>query len=779
MNQYKNTKADFWDSLDAGKSAIVCPCCGTRMTLQFSASYQLMLTREASQHLNHQLSLYRQTIRAVEQALGRYNSPEFKDSSKGSIYSFDENIVSYEGKFVTTTSVSAGGLLCSLDLEKIDRAITKLPKLNESSKNSGVPSANLSRLLLQLIQPPLLSAGLNTAVFDQPGVKEVLSKSKPMNVLSVIRKIRTGKLDNGNPLSIYLFKEFPYLLSYCDLAVTDFEDECLIRVLAILIVYFGHGDKEAGDKTEIPEFTFGNYAQLRNLSSLAELLSSYYYVLALQETFTEFHDYVYNKEHVQDSAKVEERNVEGYLKLGSPDNVEKFREWVAEIPQFKGVVLYTVDFACSGPAAAIPKDATIAFRQKNKKVELKISEHIRGMVESEVCGWIPKDQPTESLLLVGGTASSKTTLLQSTVVQVKRAAANLGMVFETSSPLSNLLMQYYEQRYDGAQWSGATESGDRTSLQISLRQANNPDNVFNLVVNDIAGEHFEEMLMVEKDYSVIQSPLTYAQHIIFLFDLVAWRQLGAFIEDTVDKGNWKAVVEERRRQETVGRAVTDSRDLMVKLVNRVKRASAKGQKIDRSFILAIPKCDYYIQEGMFLNKWVADLTTDKYFRKHETEGGIYYTSTWNFGSDENLFSKALEGIGKMSRKASDAIRALSKPNMNEAGNIVAGERVATSVSSILDYLESTFLDVKVVPVSALGKIPDKNDNVEGEFSTKAIPLFCEALLLLPMIKMQANVPTSVELEQVVGHNPRANATVTEQPIKKTNVSETFLGRKGW
>ena len=100
-----------------------------------------------------------------------------------------------------------------------------------------------------------------------------------------------------------------------------------------------------------------------------------------------------------------------------------------------------------------------------KKISL-IKDEVE--VEAEICGWLPKEEPTESLLLVGGTASSKTTLLQATIVQVKRAAAKLKMIFEPCSPLSKMLLDYYEQHYDDGKWSGATETGSRTSLQLKI-----------------------------------------------------------------------------------------------------------------------------------------------------------------------------------------------------------------------------------------------------------------------------------------------------------------------
>jgi hypothetical protein len=247
------------------------------------------------------------------------------------------------------------------------------------------------------------------------------------------------------------------------------------------------------------------------------------------------------------------------------------------------------------------------------------------------------------------------------------------------------------------------------------------------------------MLMVEKDHNVIQSPLSHARHIIFLFDLIAWRQLSALLQDTNEQGGWAKVKSERERQTSVGRAVEDSRDLMVKLISRVVSASGANERpIDRSFILVIPKSDLYIGEGMFLNGWVTSLAQKGYLKKLGTDDESPYMSRWKFkkaNDQESEFEAALRGINEMSVMASDAIKDLSK-RISEDENAVAADRVAVNIASILTYLERNFSDVKVVPVSALGKAPTGGDgNASKGFTAKAVPLFCEALLLLPMIEM--------------------------------------------
>lgn len=96
----------------------------------------------------------------------------------------------------------------------------------------------------------------------------------------------------------------------------------------------------------------------------------------------------------------------------------------------------------------------------------------------------------------------------------------------------------------------------------------------------------------------------------------------------------------------------------------------------------------------------------------------------------------------MSHKAEEAIKEVAGNQDEETEAAISEKRIAEQVEATLIYLQKTFEDVKVVPVSALGQNPEiekvQNSEVgnlaEKEFSCKAIPFFCEALLLLPIIK---------------------------------------------
>jgi hypothetical protein len=305
-----------------------------------------------------------------------------------------------------------------------------------------------------------------------------------------------------------------------------------------------------------------------------------------------------------------------------------------------------------------------------------------------------------------------------------------------------MLLGHFEQEYDAGNWKGATENGCRTSIQIALQKSGNPESEYYLVINDIAGERFEEMLRKEKEYNEIQAPLAQANNILFLYDLIAWRQLIALLKKSQSRdvsqdkkdGLEMSILKEYDRQAAKGRAITDSYTLLIGLIDRIKSTNVNEKLIDRTFILSIPKCDLYTGDGMFLSKWIKDLKTKNYVYNIEN---TIYTSSWDFPEIEkdNVFDTALNRIREISDMASDAIKDLARSKEKNQATKVLAEQIAENVDSTLVLLEKTFKEVKVIPVSALGQSPEPNDDAEKAFHVKPNPLFSEALFLLPMINM--------------------------------------------
>ena len=333
-------------------------------------------------------------------------------------------MISPKGLFQSIGGEETTKVTAALDLEKLDEIVEKWPKLKETSENRKFPS---SQTLLEVIQYPPLAAGINTVAFDQLITESTLLKYSPAEFWEFLKKGETKNDsidDEKYVVFTYLKEKFPRCLDYLLKSSLEDSDDCIFRILGNLILYFGHGAKES-TISDLKEFSFGTYARLRTSQTLGELLTSYYYVTMIVKMFPDYAEYVMG----QRESPTPSRDFDD-LKVGAFDNAQKFQDWKESIPQFENVFLYTVDFACSGTKATIPLDAKIVSRRKGERKERLIEEEIKSMVESKYCGWTPKENSTESLLLFGGTAAGKTTLLQSTIIQVKRAAANLGMIFD-------------------------------------------------------------------------------------------------------------------------------------------------------------------------------------------------------------------------------------------------------------------------------------------------------------------------------------------------------------
>lgn len=734
MIQYRNTKEDFWNTLDQQHGAIICPCCGREMSLQYSTSYKLKFTPNTCSIMNHQLELYKQTVVMIENSLRRHNSHEISYHSKDTCYMIDSNNLQYDGSINSPIATKISEFIGELNMEKIDDVVKDIPQLSsfiEGKRCSG-------EKFLRIFEPPHLNGGLIDLTFEQPKVDKLITIEVP--AIYIINKLKdSNNEDNpkGNVILGQLERKLPTIMEYCKKILSDNTNnndknsiESLSKLIAILEVYFGDTEGAVADMV-IEKFSFGNYSIFRDWKTLAKILKSSYFMSKLKRQFNSYCTFC--EQHTEDAHKVI-NEIADTLCLGSNNNKAKLDNLLQRVEGLKEVILYMTDFVCAGTPATIPAGATYIKRFHNQKKTSSVKDEVE--IEAEICGWLPKEEPTESLLLAGGTASSKTTLLQATIVQVKRAAAKLNMIFEPCSPLSKMLLDYYEQHFDENKWSGATETGSRTSLQLKLFQAEEPDKISYLVINDIAGEKFEEMLQKETNFEEIESPLTNANNIIFLFDLVAWRHLMTLIDKNSSE-EWQKIRAQKDTHAESGRGCMDSHDLLINFISKLKQMHGnKKELIDRTFMLVIPKADLYIGEGMFLRQWIDKLVSNKFLKQVETDGAGKYMTTWDFPHEQgkNKFSIALNAIQNMSQLAEEAIKEVAKGQDEEGVAAISEKRIAQQVEATLLYLQKTFKDVKVVPVSALGQNPEIKTKANEEFECNATPLFCEALLLLPIIK---------------------------------------------
>lgn len=435
MIQYQNTKEDFWNTLDQQHGSIICPCCGREMSLQYSTSYKLKFTPNTCSIMNHQLELYRQTVIMIEDSLRRYNSREINYHSKETCYFIDSNNLQHDGSINSPIATRISEFIEELNMEKIDEVIREVPLLSslEDKKYS-------SEKFLRIFEPPHLNGGLIDLTFEQPKVDKLLTIEVPaIYIINKLKGIESEDNPKGNIILKQLEQKLPTIIEYCKkLSLCENDKNAtasLSKLIAILEVYFGDTEGSASNLV-IERFSFGNYSIFRNWKTLAMMLKSSYFISKLKKQFNEYCTFC--EQNTEETQKIIDK-IADTLCLGSNDNKAKLDNLLQCVDGLKEVILFMVDFVCAGTPATIPVDATYVRRFHNQKKTSFIKEEVE--IEAEICGWLPKEEPTESLLLVGGTASSKTTLLQATIVQVKRAAAKLNMIFEPCSPLSRMLLE--------------------------------------------------------------------------------------------------------------------------------------------------------------------------------------------------------------------------------------------------------------------------------------------------------------------------------------------------
>ena len=171
MIQYRNTKEDFWNTLDQQHGSIICPCCGREMSLQYSTSYRLKFTPNTCSIMNHQLELYRQTIFMIENSLRRHNSREINYYSKDTCYSVDQENMQSDGSINSPIAEKVSKFIGELNMEKIDDVVRDVPRLSafEERKYTG-------EKFLRIFEPPHLNGGLIDLTFKQTEKERLLSK---------------------------------------------------------------------------------------------------------------------------------------------------------------------------------------------------------------------------------------------------------------------------------------------------------------------------------------------------------------------------------------------------------------------------------------------------------------------------------------------------------------------------------------------------------------------------------------------------------------------------
>jgi hypothetical protein len=401
MAKYKNTKKDFWNSLNPDSIPMYCPCCGMRMSLEFSSSFRLKLTKNACARLNQQLLLYRQTLHMIEGSIKRHNSAAFSNTIDKSSYIIHQGY-SMDGASATKYAQEFRRITGDFDIEHIDEVVKKIHRIKDDENDID------EKEILRLLKPPHLTKGLLDVTKDQKNVEELLTDTiKPSELINRLKD--RNKSDNEVIEYFYnrLNKQFPCIMEYCTILSKkgDYDNDILEEILSIFIMYFcdTEGDVNVPEGLNISKFTFGSFSLYRNWDSVSNCLTSFYYLPTLRNQFKGFVEYITEKLSEESNKKEDDKSSSHLFTLGDPSNYDTYQSLTKEIPDYKDVILDSVDFVCGGPAASIPKDAKYVIR-KNKKVEVAIEEEMRNEIETDVCGWVPKEKCTESLLLIGGTA---------------------------------------------------------------------------------------------------------------------------------------------------------------------------------------------------------------------------------------------------------------------------------------------------------------------------------------------------------------------------------------
>jgi hypothetical protein len=754
----RNTLSDFWGTMADDALPITCPACGNAMSLGNEASYRLIIKSDLISILNGHLDCARLYFTMVDNEILRYFSKlgvSFDISTPVFPSSPDiDPTGSYQGDAASATRLFAEahsehklsfhvpGVLQVIEKKVNHEVIEKLIGLYIDPKITG----NILEILLS--QPSVfewfrtVDVSINSEDHRNviknilPGLAETLER-----IASISQDIQLPEKD------LQKIHDNLNKLIKLGILLLGHSDDSVLRSFNLVSTEIQANTSTLNITTDVPYYLqsgsiFTGWKQLGSfITNLARINGMNEYGAKLKS----FLKSEYKIDEILESLK--NHKIGQQFEPGKSLNDAHIKH-----KDLSDIIKWCVEPACAGKPTSIPREAKIKRIVGNELKEETVDEITKDQLARKVCAWTPKEEPTLSILLIGGTGSSKSAITQSALVNIKRRGSTLGFDFMPTTPLDEVLATFYEDFYDGKEFPSATKAGSRSSLGFTLLESSNPGKRIHVIVNDIAGEQFERILLEGKPDAVIDGCFRSADQIVFIFDLVFWRQLSV----SATSSEWAPVWEQKNKLQSDGRGLVDTHNLFLSVSNKLEQSYPKSTDgkppIKRGLTVLIPKCDFYIQDNMFLKEWHEALIKSDYLAKVEnTDSDDSYESAWwkairhhqNASKpEEHRHELALSVIDDISDQAVKSIQTLHQTMGTDANNADAGNLAALINNSLIEHAQKRFETFKMMPVAAIGSDPLKlevNKSSRGKIKAGVVsPLFPEAVFLLPVLMARKN-----------------------------------------
>jgi len=770
----KNSKADFLETIKEGVSEIICPACGSPMTLKNKSTFDVILSVNSRKVMNDILRSYRSFLIRNESELKSRNLHGVSSKLIKDLYPFpkSEN-VDENGIFNTNGSAIVKNYLSVSDILGISESISKVLTIedldiiasSEDKKQLEKIEKAISVIVFGFEPHPLIGSVLNL-LFDQEIIKNWIDQVRLGSANSKSESIQNDLINLVTEVAPYYSN---YLLKFLDYFEKQnwkdanyklwgkySKDEAsiiknqIIRSYYILAILLGHTKNGIGKATQqniipfvetnipfdFPRIVIISQPILNQLLRAKSIIENKGFNLTQKLT-----------DLLNDTKESDNRALNKDKKDISLDDLDKEIQSIVEKYSFlRDEDLNSfVEFTCRGLPSSIPDFNDTTENQKDKPLgntEHKEKEQIDSYLKT--CGWYPKDEPTHPIILIGSTGTTKSSVMMSGLTTFMNAAGSLGISPRSATADDVNLINWYSKEFFEGEMPKATETNSRFSVQLTLAKAQDVKKRVNFIFTDVPGEMVARSLQAKDTDPVVINLLKYAETIVFFFDIATEPYFYSVISkgsDSVKNDNSEIIGHVESLNKDNGRGKTNQILLLNKLIEDLRKIRGGGEKGDIDvkenvrLICIIPKSDLFMGESgdtRFLNEFydklkdmkifdqsqLSDNSNANDFYKWRSMGGVSFEPKPNNNTD--LIKRQIEIIQLIDREARVGLSKIgdvlkSANQVSDSDKEILTKRIEIE---LLKVIENTFNEVYVIPVSAQGepKLPeDGKKNVQLKY----------------------------------------------------------------
>lgn len=861
MSDCKKTIKNLFDTIKPdGNPQIYCARCGTPLSLRIPGGVQPVLSAHSRERLNEHLGLFRQTwlCSEISDALNQLNdgvatraplqeellnTERLAAMVKTPVEAADLWPVRAEGRRQTgppdtlakAIDTLSPGSLRQLILQKVPT----LSQLEQQPSPSESPSHTLlldpqgiaevvSAIVLSIEKSDLYCSTLNI-VTDEPRVR---------NWIQAIRREHSDEIEFLHglcPPEAHYLMRYLQLVAKC-LANKDFFNEQLYPILK---------DRELAKNREGKEIAcFELQQSLHNRCDRAAFLTTLLLMHMTEQGRDELREHFGSQgrlssgsgayllpdvtavtyesmKWLMQSLEVSEydilrvrheyRDVLEYLRTDPRRTADGTsiattmtdHDWFVQVMQHERVrALFSkvFGFGCKGPPPQFP-----GYHDADTATSGEEMTPLKG-----ICGWVPKEEETYTILLIGSPGCGKSNAFGSAAAGYLRAIERKTGFVNRFSPMSDMLIQRISQAVKTMKEPSRTERCSYHALEFTLQEVEGQRRKSHFILTDIPGELATQRLRDGESAPIVRQTLRQADVVVVFFDVTIDPLLAARIETSPRRDLFTALIKQREKTRMARMDEVSTRNagaesvadvVQSQLLDSIVSECLEGRENQQmpELILVIPKADLLANPDAapqstsdpHENSALSPLVMQHVFNEATARKILITRNTGNHNVDVRLKWQTSNGVRitdpptenpmqAFIDQVCDEMRQLSEcceESLSRIGNIVrtndSGDAVCDEADMLNEAMKSriaglkrVFATVHLLPVSAQGKPAVIEEHAHhaadeeltsGEESQQKLGYpqkFCEFLILGPAMMLLKKAWFTPREQPAVDSQPR-------------------------